>query len=97
MADESSKKEEPRSQALKELDEVLEDLIVLLKNPEVIADLTARGVNTSLALVGVEGMAAYIHGDKMRAVDDLSTVAEEIATRLASSASSSLSGGGKPS
>jgi hypothetical protein len=81
MADESSKKEEPRSQALKELDEVLEDLIVLLKNPEVIADLTA----------------AYIHGDKMRAVDDLSTVAEEIATRLASSASSSLSGGGKPS
>lgn len=67
--------------AMKELDEVLEDLITLLKNPEVVSELTARGVNTSLALVGAEGLHAYVHGDKARAAEDLATVAEEIAAR----------------
>lgn len=69
--------------ALKELDEVLEDLVTLLKNPEVGAALTARGVNTSLAIVGVEGLQAYVHGEKERAAEDLQTVAEEISSRLA--------------
>ena len=69
--------------AMKELDEVLDDLVSLLKNPEVGAELTARGVNVSLAIVGAEGLAAYVHGDKARAADDLGTVAEEIKARLA--------------
>jgi len=68
--------------ALKELDEVFDDLVSLLKNPEVGAELTARGVNVSLALVGVEGLAAYVKGDKERAAEDLLTVGEEIKSRL---------------
>lgn len=71
--------------ARKELDEVFEDLVTLLKNPEVGAELTSDGVNISLAIVGAEGLAAYIRGDKERAAEDLGTVAEEIAARLASS------------
>lgn len=74
------------SVAVRELDEVFEDLIVLLKNPEVVAALTARGINTSLALVGAEGLAAYVAGDKVRAAEDLATVAEEIAARAAGNA-----------
>jgi hypothetical protein len=72
---------------LKELDEVFEDLVTLLKNPDVGAELTARGVNVSLAIVGAEGLAAYVHGDKERAADDLLTVGEEIKARLAASGS----------
>lgn len=71
-----------RPLAMKELDEVFEDLVALLKNPDVGAELAARGVNVSLAIVGAEGLAAYVNGDKARAVDDLGTVAEEIAARL---------------
>lgn len=69
--------------ALKELDEVLEDLVVLLKNPDCAGELIARGINTSLAIVAAEGLHAYVKGDKARAADDFATVAEEIATRLA--------------
>ncbi len=71
--------------AMKELDDVFEDLITLLKNPEVGTVLTARGVNTSLALVAAEGLKAYAEGDKKRAAEDFETVAEEIASRLAAS------------
>lgn len=76
---------------LKELDEVFEDLVTLLKNPEVGAELAARGVNVSLAIVGAEGLAAYVHGEKARAAEDLLTVGEEIRARLAAGAE------GKPS
>ena len=71
--------------ALKELDEVFEDLVVLLKNPDVGAALADRGINISLAIVGAEGLHAYVRGEKARAAEDLSTVAEEIASRLATS------------
>jgi hypothetical protein len=71
---------------MKELDEVFDDLVTLLKNPDVGAELTARGVNVSLAIVGAEGLLAYVHGEKARAAEDLSTVAEEIATRMAAAA-----------
>lgn len=71
--------------ALKELDEVFEDLVTLLKNPEVGAELASRGVNISLAIVGAEGLAAYVHGEKERAAEDLLTVGEEIKARLAGS------------
>ncbi len=77
MADETA--------AMKELREVFEDLDALLKNPEVGAELTARGVNVSLAIVAAEALVAYVEGDRERAAEDFDTVAEEIATRLAAS------------
>ncbi|MDB4941486.1 MAG: hypothetical protein JWP97_1020 [Labilithrix sp.] len=67
---------------MKELREVFEDLDVLLKNPEVGAVLTERGVNVSLAIVAAEALVAYVEGDRERAAEDFDTVAEEIATRL---------------
>ena len=69
---------------MKEMREVFEDLDSLLKNPEVGAELTDRGVNVSLAIVAAEALIAYIQGDRERAAEDFDTVAEEIATRLAS-------------
>ncbi|HSO35348.1 MAG TPA: hypothetical protein VLT33_22620 [Labilithrix sp.] len=71
--------------AMRELREVFEDLDVLLKNPEVGAELTQRGVNVSLAIVAAEALLAYVEGDRERAAEDFDTVAEEIATRLAAS------------
>ena len=71
--------------AMKELREVFEDLDTLLKNPEVGAVLTTRGINVSLAIVAAEALLAYVEGDRERAAEDFDTVAEEIATRLASS------------
>ena len=70
---------------MKELREVFEDLDTLLKNPEVGAELTDRGVNVSLAIVAAEALVAYVAGDRERAAEDFDTVAEEIATRLAAS------------
>jgi hypothetical protein len=67
--------------ALKELDEVLDDLDDLLKRNDLGAALSDRGVNISLALTAANGLRAYLRGDKATAVDDLGTVAEEIAAR----------------
>ena len=71
--------------AMRELGEVFEDLDALLKNPEVGAVLTERGVNVSLAIVAAEALVAYVEGDRERAAEEFDTVAEEIATRLAAS------------
>lgn len=71
--------------AMKELREVFEDLDTLLKNPDVGAELTNRGVNVSLAIVAAEALLAYVEGDRERAAEDFDTVAEEITTRLAAS------------
>lgn len=68
---------------MKELREVFEDLDTLLKNPEVGAVLTTRGINVSLAIVAAEALLAYVEGDRERAAEDFDTVAEEIKTRLA--------------
>jgi hypothetical protein len=65
----------------RELDAVLDDLEALLKNGEVIAALTARGINASLALVAAGGLRAYVKGKKADAADDFATVAEEIRVR----------------
>jgi hypothetical protein len=65
----------------RELDAVLGDLEALLKNGEVIAALTARGINASLALVAAGGLRAYVKGKKADAADDFATVAEEIRAR----------------
>ena len=77
MADESV--------AMRELREVFEDLDTLLKNPDVGAELTSRGINVSLAIVAAEALLAYVEGDRERAAEDFDTVAEEISTRLARS------------
>jgi len=66
----------------KELDEVLDDLETLLKNPDVGAVLTARGINTSLALLITDALRAYLRGQKQDAAEDLGTAEEEIASRL---------------
>ena len=73
-----------RTLAMKELEEVFEDLDALLKNPEVGAELTAGGINTSLAIVAADALRAYLVGDKARAAEDFATVAEEISSRLGS-------------
>ena len=71
--------------AMKELREVFADLDTLLKNPDVGADLTSRGVNVSLAIVAADALRAYVEGDRERAAEDFDTVAEEIKARLAMS------------
>ena len=73
--------DDPATQALRELGEVLDDLDGLLKNPDVGSALAARGVNVSLALTAAYGLRAYLRGDKATAIEDLSTAAEEIAAR----------------
>lgn len=69
----------------KELDAVFEELDTLLKNPEVGAVLAAKGVNISLAMTLAEGVRAYVHGDKQKAMLELSTATDEIAARMARS------------
>ena len=71
---------------LAELAEVLEDLDSLLKNPDVGVELNDKGVNTSLAMTIVEGLRAYVRGDKQGALLELGTATEEIATRMAAAA-----------
>ena len=67
----------------------------LLKDGSVIAALTARNVNASLALVALEGLRAYLVEDKkVEAAQDFATVSEEIFGRLAASAIMESSSGG---
>jgi hypothetical protein len=66
-----------------ELSAVLDDLEALLKNGDVIATLTGRGVNASIALVAASGLRAYCNGNKPAAAEDFATVAEEVKSRLA--------------
>jgi hypothetical protein len=68
-----------------ELDDVLEELDVLLKNSDIGADLAERGVNVSLALTLAEGLRAYLHGDKERAILELGTAVDEITARMSRS------------
>ncbi len=52
-----------------------------MKQPSVALELGRRCVNTSIALIAVQGVAAYLEGNEVRAMDDLGTAAEEIRTR----------------
>jgi len=65
-----------------ELDDLMEELDAILKSPDVGALLTARGINTSLALLVADALRAYLKGSKREAAEDLSTAAEEISSRL---------------
>lgn len=66
----------------REIEGLMDELVSLLKNPDVVAALTKRGINASLALLAIDGIGAYLMGNKQQAADDLGTVAEEIEGRL---------------
>ena len=68
-----------------EVDQLFDELEQLLKNPDVGAELAEQGVNISLAMTLADGLRAYMKGEKERAVLELSTATEEIASRLAAS------------
>jgi hypothetical protein len=70
-----------------EIEDVFEELDVLLKNPDVGAALADRGVNVSLAMTLADGVRAYLHGDKQKALLELGTATDEIAARMARSRS----------
>jgi hypothetical protein len=70
-----------------ELEQLFDELDSLLKNADAGAALAERGINVSLAMTAADGLRAYLQGDKVRAAEELSTAAEEIASRLAASRS----------
>jgi hypothetical protein len=71
--------------ASQELDDVFAELDELLKNTDVGVELAARGVNVSLAMTLLDGVRAYLRGEKEQALLDLGTATDEIAARLARS------------
>lgn len=76
-----SGKEDAGALVDKELDGLFDDIDELLKNAEVQAAMTSRGVNTSIAMLVADGLRAYLRGDKERAIEDLSVAVEEITQR----------------
>lgn len=62
---------------------LLTEVESLLKQPSVAFELGKRRVNTSIALLAVQGIVAYMNGDERRASDDLETAVEEIKARRA--------------
>ncbi len=80
-----------------EIDGLFDDIDTLLKNVDVVAAFTERGVNASIAMLVTDGLRAYLKGEKARAADDLLTAAEEIAGRLAASRAAGADSEGKPS
>ena len=65
-----------------QLDALLSELEKLLKTPEVGVGLGSRGVNGSIALIAVQGLRAYLRGNKWEAAEDLATAADELGARL---------------
>lgn len=63
------------------LTRLLGEVEALLKQPSVEVELSRRGVNSSIALIATQGLAAYFEGNLRRAADDLGTAAEEITAR----------------
>jgi hypothetical protein len=62
---------------------LLDELEAMLKDPERHASFLAARVNTSLALLAVDGLRAYCAGDHVQAAEDLAAAAEEILERHA--------------
>jgi hypothetical protein len=54
----------------------------LLKHPSVSVELGHRGINASIAILAIQGLTAYVEGNRRRALDDFATVADEIRVRL---------------
>jgi hypothetical protein len=65
-----------------EIEDVFEELDALLKNPDVGHELAQKGVNISLAMTLADGLRAYLHGDKKKALLEIGTATDEIAARL---------------
>ena len=61
---------------------LLQQAEALLKDGRLGLDFGRSGVNTSVAVTAVQGLVAYLDGNKSRAADDLMTAAEEIRARL---------------
>ncbi|HEX3344231.1 MAG TPA: hypothetical protein VHS09_06645 [Polyangiaceae bacterium] len=80
-----------QSAALRELEDVFEELDTLLKNPDVGAELAGKGVNVSLAMTLADGLHAYVHGDKEKALLELGTATDEIAARMTRSGGTATS------
>lgn len=80
-----------KSAATAELEDVFQELEVLLKNPEIGAELAERGVNVSLAMTLADGLRAYLQGDKEKALLELATATDEIAARMTWSGRGALS------
>jgi hypothetical protein len=66
-----------------EIEDVFEELDTLLKNPDVGQELALKGVNISLAMTLADGLRAYLHGDKKKALLDIGVATDEIAARMA--------------
>jgi hypothetical protein len=61
---------------------LLREIESLLKHPSVTIELGHRGVNASITLLAVQGLTAYVEGNRRQAAEDFATVTEEIRTRL---------------
>lgn len=70
----------------REIGELFDELHDLLKNPDVMHVLAERRVNVSIAMLTVDGLRAYLQGEKEQAIEDLSTAVEEITQRYAQGA-----------
>jgi hypothetical protein len=68
-----------------EIEDVFEELDALLKNPDVGHELAQKGVNISLAMTLADGLRAYLHGDKKKALLEIGTATDEIAARMTQS------------
>ena len=73
-----SERSESRATAIR----LLEEVEAILKDVRLGLDFSGRGVNTSLALLALQGLVAYLEGNKLAAADDLATAADEIRARL---------------
>jgi predicted ABC-type transport system involved in lysophospholipase L1 biosynthesis ATPase subunit len=71
-----------KSPALREIDDLMDELELLLKRGDTVAALSDAGINVSLAIVAANGLRAYFAGKKAEAAEDLTTVGEEIFARL---------------
>jgi len=61
---------------------LLREIEALLKHQSVTVELGHRGVNASITLLAIQGLTAYVEGNRRQAHEDFATVAEEIAARL---------------
>jgi CHASE3 domain sensor protein len=69
------------NRAEKELMELLSELDQLVKHPELGGLLNDRAINASLVLVVVDGLRAYLRGQKLEAAEEFLTAGEEIKAR----------------
>jgi hypothetical protein len=63
------------------LSRLLMEVEELLKQPSIGFELAKGNVNTSIALLAVQGLIAYVQGNERRASEDFETAAEEIKSR----------------